>query len=49
MSMAGSFLDTIVALAILLFEYMGVGVIIFAGVQGIINCPPRPADPPQAG
>ena len=37
MSMAGSFLDTIVALAILLFEYMGVGVIIFAGVQGIIN------------
>jgi len=43
MSMAGSFLDTIVALAILLFEYMGVGVIVFAGVQGIINCPPRPA------
>ncbi|MCI5704015.1 DUF1622 domain-containing protein [Agathobaculum sp.] len=37
MGVADRFLSLIVEAAILLFEYIGVGVIIFAGVLGIVN------------
>lgn len=37
MELLESVLNSIVNLAMLLFEYIGVGVITFAGIQGIIN------------
>lgn len=37
MELLETFLHSLVNLAMLLFEYIGVGVIVFAGIQGMLN------------
>ena len=43
---ADQVLDTIVSWAILLFEYVGVGVIVASGVRGGVLCPARSGNAP---